>query len=82
VTPGEVAALNVTLPTAPLEIEAPAGAEISINGKLIGTAPVETQQVSVGTCQVLMRHPTLGEQRQTTTVTFKTPNRIVFAQLN
>jgi hypothetical protein len=79
VKPGEVAVLNVELPPAPLEIVAPEGAELSIDGKSIGTAPLEAQSVAVGTCEVVMRHPVLGEQRQTTTVTYRTPNRVVFA---
>jgi hypothetical protein len=79
VKPGEVAVLNIELPPAPLEIVAPPGSEILIDGKLIGTAPLETQSVAVGTCEVVMRHPVLGEQRHTTTVTYRTPNRIVFA---
>jgi hypothetical protein len=80
VKPGEVAALDVTLPPAPLDIEAPDGTEVWIDGKQVGTAPLGTLQVAVGTCQVLMRHQTLGERRQTTTVTYKTANRLVFGQ--
>jgi hypothetical protein len=78
VKPGEVAALNVTLPTAPLEIVAPEGAEIWVDGRQLGTAPLEPQAVAVGTCEVLMRHPVHGEQRQSTTVTYRMPNRVVF----
>ncbi|MCX6545927.1 MAG: PEGA domain-containing protein, partial [Acidobacteria bacterium] len=79
VKPGEVAALNVALPPAPLEIVAPQGSEIWVDGLLIGAAPLQPQSVAVGTRDVMMRHPVLGEQRQTTTVTYGTPNRVVFA---
>jgi hypothetical protein len=82
VKPGEVAVLNIELPPAPLEIVAPPGAEIWVDGQPIGTAPLPPQSVAVGTCEVVMRHPVLGEQRQTTTVTYLTPNRIVFASPN
>lgn len=78
VKPGEVALLNIELPPAPLEIVAPAGAEIWVDGRLVGSAPLESQSVAVGTLEVVMRHPTIGERRQTTTVAYGTPNRIVF----
>jgi hypothetical protein len=79
VKPGEVAVINVDLPPAPVEIVAPEGAEIWVDGRLIGCAPLQPQSVSVGTFEVVMRHPVLGERRQTTTVTYATRNRIVFA---
>ena len=78
VKPGEVVALTIVLPTATLEIVAPADAEILIDGQLIGMTPLEPVAVAVGTREVLMRHPTLGEQRQMTTITYRTPNRVVF----
>jgi hypothetical protein len=79
VKPGEVTALNIELPAAPLEIVAPSGAELWIDGQPIGTAPLPSQSVAIGTREVVMRHPVLGEQRQTTAITYRTPNRIVFA---
>jgi hypothetical protein len=82
VKPGEVVALTIELPAAELEIVAPADAEILIDGQLIGTAPLAPVAVAVGTREVLMRHPTLGEQRQTTTITYRTPNRVVFEPRN
>jgi hypothetical protein len=79
VKPGDVTVLNIELPPAPLEIVAPPGAEIWIDGQPIGTAPLQVQSVAIGTCEVVMRHPVLGEQRQTITITYLTPNRIVFS---
>jgi len=79
VKPGDVTVLNIELPPAPLEIVAPPGAEIWIDGQPIGTAPLPVQSVAIGTCEVVMRHPVLGEQRQTITITYLTPNRIVFS---
>jgi hypothetical protein len=82
VKPGEVAALTIQLPTAMLEVLAPADAEILIDGQLVGMAPLAPVAVAAGTREVTMRHPTLGEQRQTTTITYRTPNRVVFEPRN
>jgi len=78
VKPGDVAALTIELPTAMLEVIAPDDAEILIDGQLIGKAPLAPVAVAAGTREVSMRHPTLGEQRQMTTITYRTPNRVVF----
>ena len=78
VLPGEVAALNVNLPSAQLEVVAPAGAEVRIDGQPVGTAPLEPIEVAVGIREVSVRLASGGEQRQTTTVTYRSPNRVVF----
>jgi hypothetical protein len=78
VKPGDVAALTIELPTAMLEVIAPDDAEILIDGQLIGKAPLAPFAVAAGTREVSMRHATLGEQRQMTTITYRTPNRVVF----
>jgi hypothetical protein len=82
VKPGVVVALSIQLPTAMLEVIAPADAEILIDGQLIGTAPLAPFAVAPGTREVSMRHPTLGEQRQITTITYRTPNKVVFEPPN
>jgi hypothetical protein len=79
VKPGEVTALNIELPPVPLEISAPAGSEVWLDGRLLGTAPLERQTAPPGTSVIVMRHPTLGERQQTATLTYRqTPNRAVF----
>jgi hypothetical protein len=82
VKPGEVTAVTIELPAAALEIIAPEGAEILIDGQLVGTAPLAPVAVAAGTREVTMRHPTLGEQRQITTITYRTPNKVVFEPRN
>jgi hypothetical protein len=79
VKPGAVAAVNVTLPPAPLTIIAPAGAEVWIDGAFVGTAPVPSRSVAVGTRVVMARHPSIGEQRATVTASYRGSNRVVFA---
>jgi len=78
ITPGDTVAINVELPPALLEISAPPDTEVLIDGQLIAKTPTEPVPVAVGTREVTLRHPTLGEQRQTVTITYRTPNRILF----
>jgi hypothetical protein len=78
VKPGEVAALTIALPPVALEVVAPSGAEILIDGESVGTAPLRPINVAVGTREVLMRHPSLGERRQVVSAAYGRANRIVF----
>ncbi len=78
VKPGEIAAVNVELPQVELEIVAPAGAEVLIDGQSVGTAPLDTVQVSVGTRDVAIRHASFGERHQAVTITYRSTNRVVF----
>lgn len=79
VRPGEVTAVNVDLPPVPLEIVAPESAEVLLDGRSLGRSPLGTQMVPVGTSVLVMRHPDLGERRQTLTLTYRgSPNRAVF----
>jgi len=78
IRPGVVAAVTIAMPPATIEIVAPADAEILVDGERIGTAPLGPIQVAVGTREILMRHPALGERRQTVSVTYLSPTRVVF----
>jgi hypothetical protein len=78
IKPDEVSAVTIAMPPVTIEVVAPAEAEILVDGQLVGTAPVGPLQVAVGTREILMRHPTLGERRQVVSVTYNGPVRIVF----
>jgi hypothetical protein len=78
IKPGVVAAVTIAMPPATIQIVAPADAEILVDGERIGTAPLGPIQVAVGTREILMRHLTLGERRQTVSVTYLSPARVVF----
>jgi len=78
IKPGAVAALTIEMPPATIEIDAPAEAEILVDGQPVGQAPLGPLHVAVGTREIVMRHPTLGERRQVVSVTYKSPVRIVF----
>jgi hypothetical protein len=44
-------------------------ATVWLDGEWLGETPIGNMQATVGTHQVVFRHPTLGEQRRTITVT-------------
>jgi len=78
IRPGEVAAVTIQLPPVTIEIVAPSESEILVDGQPIGRAPLGQFQIAVGTREITMRHPELGERRQVITVTYNGPARVVF----
>ena len=78
IKPGAVAAVTIAMPPATIEVVAPAESEILVDGRSVGTAPLGPIEVAVGTREIVMRHPALGERRQVVSVTYNTPVRVVF----
>ena len=77
VTAGSTATVRVDVPSGPaLNINALPWAQAWVDGKPVGETPIGNYQVSVGTHEVLFRHPDLGERRQTVVVTLKGPARV------
>ena len=76
VSAGATATIRVDVPSAPLSINALPWAQAWVDGKPVGETPIGNYQVSVGTHEVLFRHPDLGERRQTVVVTLKGPARV------
>ena len=75
VTQGATAAITIDA-RAPLSANARPWAEVLIDGRAIGQTPIANFQVTLGTHQIVFRHPDLGERQQTIIVTAKSPNRI------
>jgi len=78
VRPGQVSALTVQLPPVEIEVVAPPGSEIWVDGVPAGTAPTGPVKAPVGTREIRMRHPDAGDRRQVVTVTYGRPVRVVF----
>jgi hypothetical protein len=76
VKPGAVATIRVEVPRAPLSINALPWAEAWIDGVRVGETPIGNHLVTVGTHDVVFRHPEFGERRQTVTVSLKAPARV------
>lgn len=76
VRPGADVAISVPLPNGTLSVNAAPWAEVSIDGRSVGTTPLANLSVPIGAHEVVWRHPQLGERRQTVTVTAQTPVRV------
>jgi hypothetical protein len=75
VNPGGTATIKIDARGA-LSINARPWAEVTLDGKPVGQTPIANLNVSLGSHQLVFRHPDLGERQQTVTVTAKAPNRV------
>jgi hypothetical protein len=64
VRPGAVTAHTVSLPDGRVQVNTAPGAEIWVEGTRAGEAPLGPLPVSIGTREILVRHPSLGERRE------------------
>jgi hypothetical protein len=62
---GEMAAYTATLPTGGLKVTTAAGAEVFVDGRSVGVAPLGVLELPAGGREILVRHPELGEKRVT-----------------
>jgi hypothetical protein len=76
VTPGKVTPIAIDLPKGSLALNASPWAEVWVDGEKVGETPIGNVAVSIGTHDVLFRHPELGEQRHAVTVTLAGPARV------
>jgi len=76
VTPGQVAPMKIDLPKGTMSLNAVPWAEVWIDGDRVGETPIGNLQVALGQHEVVFRHPDLGEQRFTPTVTLNAPARV------
>jgi hypothetical protein len=71
VTSGRTSTLTPQLPSGNLSINAVPWAEVWVDGEKVGETPMGNLQVPVGSHDVLLRHPELGERHQAVVVTTK-----------
>jgi hypothetical protein len=76
VTPGRVTAVRVDVPKGSVALNASPWAEVWVNGERVGETPIGNVTLPIGDHDVLFRHPELGEQRHTVTVTMTGPARL------
>jgi hypothetical protein len=73
---GQTARMTVAMPDGSLSINALPWADVWIDGRSVGTTPLANLVVSVGSHEILWKHPTLGERRQTVVVKARTPAQV------
>jgi hypothetical protein len=61
---GSIASHTLKLPNGSLNVDAPAGAEVLVDGTRIGEAPIRGASVALGTRDVVVRHPSFGERHE------------------
>jgi molybdopterin-binding protein len=76
VSPGRVASVKVEFPKGTIALNAIPWAEVWVDGEKIGETPIGNLQVTIGTHDILFRHPDLGEQRHKATVSLTAPARL------
>jgi hypothetical protein len=64
IRPGKVTSHTVSLPVGRLHVNTTPGVEVWVDGERKGVAPIGPLAVPIGTREVLVRHPQLGDQRQ------------------
>jgi hypothetical protein len=64
VRPGAVTAHTVSLPDGQVQVNTEPGAEVWVEGTRVGEAPLGPLPVPIGTREILVRHPDLGERRE------------------
>jgi hypothetical protein len=76
VTAGKTVSLKVAPPKVSISVNARPWAEVSLDGNSLGQTPIANLLVAVGPHEMIFRHPSFGERKQTVVVTAKGPNRI------
>jgi hypothetical protein len=76
VPPGKVTPVRVEFPKGTIAINALPWAEVWVDGEKIGETPIGNLQLTIGTHDVLFRHPDLGEQRHKATISLTAPARL------
>jgi len=76
VAPGKVSSIKVEFPKGTIALNAVPWAEVWIDGEKMGETPIGNLPVTIGTHEIIFRHPDFGERRHVTTVTLTTPARL------
>jgi hypothetical protein len=68
VKPGQMVPVKVTLPQGRININAAPWANVWIDGNAAGETPIANLAITIGSHEIVFRHPQLGEQKQTVVV--------------
>jgi hypothetical protein len=76
VTAGQTASLAIPLPRGTINVNATPWAQVWLDGQPLGETPIGNVSWTIGTHDLLLRHPELGERRVTATITTGDPARV------
>jgi hypothetical protein len=76
VAAGKTMPMKLDVPKGTIALNATPWAEVWIDGEKIGETPIGNYSVTIGSHDVVFRHPDLGEQHHTALVTLKEPARL------
>lgn len=76
IEPGKTTALQLERVNGVLSINAQPWAEVWVDGERVGETPIGNLSRPIGTHEVVLRHPQLGEHRALVTVTTRQPARL------
>jgi hypothetical protein len=76
IEPGRNTVLSIEAPNGSIVIEAPDGTEVSVDGHPAGVMPLERVSAPIGTREVVLRHPAIGQRRVMVTVGASVPARV------
>jgi PEGA domain len=73
---GKTAAIAPELPKGTVSVNALPWAEVWMQDRKVGDTPLANLSLTIGTHQLVFRHPSFGEQRQEVTITAGAPARV------
>jgi len=76
ITAGKVSAIKIEFPKGTIALNAVPWADVWIDGEKVGETPIGNLPLTVGTHEIIFRHPDFGEQRQLATITLTAPTRL------
>ena len=76
VSPGRTSPIRIDVPKGSVALNASPWAEVWVDGDRVGETPIGNVTLPIGNHDVVFRHPELGEQRHTVTVTLTGPARL------
>jgi hypothetical protein len=76
ITPGQTSTVAVSLPQAPVNLNAVPWAEVSIDGVASGQTPIANQLLTIGPHEIEFHHPEFGTKKVTIVVSLTEPARV------
>jgi hypothetical protein len=76
VGPGRVTPVTIEIPQTTVSVNAVPWAHVSVDGQEVGGTPIGNLTLPIGAHEIVFRHPELGEQRRTITVTLLNSARV------